>query len=55
MRKAAAPIIGGIIYESVNPGLIFLIAFFLELVVRLPIIYFMVPETLRKASETLTD
>ena len=53
--RIPAPIIGGIIYESVNPGLIFLIAFFLELVVRLPIIYFMVPETLRKASETLTD
>jgi MFS family permease len=53
--RIPAPIIGGIIYQSINPGLIFLIPFLLELVVRLPILYFKVPETLRKTSETLTD
>ena len=53
--RIPAPIIGGIIYESVNPSLIFLIPFLLELVVRLPILYFKVPETLRKTPETLTD
>ena len=53
--RIPAPIIGGIIYQSVNPELIFLIPFFLSLLVRIPVIYFKVPETLRKTSETLSD
>jgi MFS family permease len=53
--RIPAPIIGGIIYQSINPELIFIIPFFLSLLVRIPIIYFKVPETLRKASDTLTD
>jgi len=52
--RIPAPIIGGIIYQSVNPGLLFLIPFLLELLVRVPICYLKVPETLKKESVVLT-
>lgn len=52
--RIPAPIIGGIIYQSVNPGLLFLIPFLLELLVRVPICYLRVPETLKKKSVVLT-
>jgi hypothetical protein len=48
--RIPAPIIGGFLYQGVNPGLIFLIPFALELFVRAPICYFKVPETLKKPS-----
>jgi hypothetical protein len=44
-----------LIYESVNPGLIFLIAVALEAVIRLPVVQFMIPETLKKRSVPLND
>ena len=53
--RIPAPIIGGMLYESLNPGLIFLIPVILEAVIRLPIIYFKIPETLKKRSIALND
>jgi len=53
--RIPAPIIGGILYESVTPGLIFLIPMILEAVIRLPIVYFSIPETLKKNSVVLDD
>ena len=53
--RIPAPIIGGMLYESVNPGLIFLIPVILEAVIRLPIIFFKIPETLKKRSIALND
>jgi len=43
------------LYESVNPGLMFLIPVVLEAVIRLPIILLKVPETLKKRSVELND
>ncbi|NQT08085.1 MFS transporter [Candidatus Bathyarchaeota archaeon] len=53
--RIPAPIIGGMLYESVNPGLMFLIPVVLEAVIRLPIILLKVPETLKKRSVELND
>ena len=53
--RIPAPIIGGMLYESLNPGLLFLIPVILEAVIRLPIIYFKIPETLKKRSIALND
>jgi MFS family permease len=53
--RIPAPIIGGMLYESLNPGLLFLIPVILEAVIRLPIIYFKIPETLKKRSVELND
>jgi sugar phosphate permease len=53
--RIPAPIIGGMIYQSVNPGLIFLIPVILEAVIRLPIVYFKIPETLKKNSVVVDD
>ena len=49
--RIPAPIIGGLLYEGANPGLIFLVPLALDLGVRLPLIAFKVPETLRKESK----
>jgi len=51
--RIPAPIIGGMLYDGVNPGLIFLISVILEAVIRLPIVYFKIPETLKKNSVAL--
>jgi MFS family permease len=48
MFRIPAPIIGGLLYEGANPGLIFLVPLALDLGVRLPLIAFKVPETLSK-------
>ena len=53
--RIPAPIIGGMLYESVNPGLIFLIPIVLEVIIRLPIVFLKVPETLKKRSVALND
>ena len=45
--RIPAPIIGGLIYRGGHPYLIFLIPLFLELLVRVPISYLKVPETLK--------
>jgi MFS family permease len=52
--RIPAPIIGGMIYQSGFPGLIFLIPLVLELFVRVPICYFKVPDTLKKTSVLLS-
>lgn len=52
--RIPAPIIGGFLYESASPGLIFLVPLALDLGLRLPLIAFGVPETLTKdANEEL--
>jgi MFS family permease len=53
--RIPAPIIGGMLYEGVNPGLIFLISVILEALIRLPIVHFKIPETLKKNSVVLDD
>jgi MFS family permease len=53
--RIPAPIIGGLLYESLNPGLIFLISVILEALIRLPIVHFKIPETLKKNSVVLDD
>jgi hypothetical protein len=51
--RIPAPIIGGLLYQSVNSTLIFLIPFALELFLRAPICFFKVPEKLKKQSVRL--
>ena len=53
--RIPAPIIGGMLYEGANPGLIFLIPVILEAAIRLPIVYFKIPETLKKNSVSLDE
>jgi MFS family permease len=42
--RIPAPIIGGIIYAGTNPGLVFIIALILDLMLRMPLLIFKVPE-----------
>ena len=52
--RIPAPIIGGLLYKGASPSLIFLVPLALDLSLRLPLIVFKVPETLRKEPTTLT-
>jgi hypothetical protein len=49
--RIPAPIIGGILYRGVNPGLIFIIPLFLDMCIRIPILILKVPETIKKKTE----
>lgn len=46
--RIPALIIGGVLYRGVNPSLIFVIPLFLDVCIRIPILAFMVPETIGK-------
>ena len=46
--RIPAPIIGGLLYKGANPGLIFLVPLALDLGLRIPLIAFKVPETLKR-------
>jgi MFS family permease len=48
MARIIAPIMGGLLYDSRNPWLIFAVPLFIDMVIRTPIMYKWVPETLRK-------
>ncbi|MBN2336509.1 MFS transporter [Candidatus Bathyarchaeota archaeon] len=50
--RIGAPILGGFLYNSSHPSLIFLIPLAVDMLLRIPILHFMVPETL-KAGETV--
>ena len=43
-----APIIGGILYSGLNPSLLFIIPLLIDLGIRMPILAFKVPETIRR-------
>jgi MFS family permease len=45
LLRIPAPIIGGLIYKSANPGLLFLIMLFIDMGLRMPVLIFKVPET----------
>jgi hypothetical protein len=49
--RIPTPILGGILYRDFNPGLIFLISLALEAFLRVPLLAFKVPETLRNVSK----
>jgi len=44
--RVGAPILGGYLYNSSHPSLIFVIPLVVDMVFRIPIMHFMVPETL---------
>ena len=46
--RIPAPIIGGFLYSSPNPGLLFLVPLAIDLLIRMPILALKVPETLSK-------
>ncbi len=46
--RIPAPVIGGFLYKGSSPGLIFLVPLAIDLGVRVPLIAFKVPETLKK-------
>lgn len=46
--RVPAPIIGGLLYRSTSPGIIFLIALLIDLGLRMPLLAFKVPETRRR-------
>jgi MFS family permease len=46
--RVGAPILGGYLYDSSYPALIFLIPLVVDMVFRIPILHFMVPETLER-------
>jgi MFS family permease len=50
--RVGAPILGGYLYDSRYPALIFVIPLVVDMVFRIPILHFMVPETLEQ-SKTL--
>lgn len=50
--RVGAPILGGYLYDSSYPALIFVIPLVVDMVFRIPILHFMVPETLEQ-SKTL--
>jgi len=50
--RVGAPILGGYLYDSNYPSLIFVIPLVVDMVFRIPILHFMVPETL-EPSKTL--
>ena len=45
--RIPAPIIGGILYSGLNPSLLFIIPFIIDLGIRMPILAFRVPETIK--------
>ena len=47
LLRVGAPIMGGYLYNSSYPALIFVIPLIVDMVFRIPILHFMVPETLR--------
>lgn len=46
--RVGAPILGGYLYDSSYPALIFVIPLVVDMVFRIPILHFMVPETLEQ-------
>ena len=48
MVRIGAPIIGGVLYDSSMPWLIFAVPLAVDMLLRAPILYMWVPETLRK-------
>jgi Na+/melibiose symporter-like transporter len=46
--RVGAPILGGYLYDSSYPALIFIIPLVVDMVFRIPILHFMVPETLEQ-------
>ncbi len=49
--RIPAPIIGGILYRGVTPGLLFLVPLALDAGIRMPILALKVPETVRRAAQ----
>ena len=47
LLRVGAPILGGYLYNSSYPALIFVIPLIVDMFFRIPILHFMVPETLR--------
>ena len=45
LLRIPAPIIGGLIYKSANPGVLFLITLLIDMGLRMPVLIFKVPET----------
>ena len=48
--RIPAPIIGGILYKGLNPSILFIIPLVLDLGIRLPILAFRVPETMKRTA-----
>lgn len=48
--RIPAPIVGGILYGGSNPSLLFVIPLAIDLVIRMPILIYKVPETIRRAA-----
>jgi MFS family permease len=48
LLRVGAPIMGGYLYNSSYPALIFVIPLIVDMVFRIPILHFMVPETLKQ-------
>jgi len=48
--RIPAPIVGGILYGGLNPSLLFVIPLAIDLIIRMPILVFKVPETIRRTS-----
>ena len=50
--RIPAPIVGGILYGGLNPSLLFVIPLAIDLVIRMPILVYRVPETIRRTSSS---
>jgi len=48
LARVGAPILGGYLYDSSYPAFIFIIPLVVDMVFRIPILHFMVPETLEQ-------
>jgi MFS family permease len=48
MVRIGAPLLGGLLYSSSIPALVFIIPLIVDMFIRTPILHFWIPETLRK-------